>query len=148
MQLAKRLTLQAMISLITTEKSVHYLADWILSPMLREPVDGGFFGSLNERDYNKQQQQQHQTFRGIRVNALEWLLAEGTITLKGNVTNVAFRKYCLGKAVPNFLLQSGGALTELDTNNSGSLASARQGGLVGLAAHRRIYQLSWPFMKS
>src|SRR5437667_10084575 len=32
---------------------------------LREAVDDGFFGSLNEKDYS--QLQEHESFRGIRV---------------------------------------------------------------------------------
>jgi hypothetical protein len=54
---------------------------------LREAVDDVFFGSLNEKDYS--QLQQHESFRGIRVNALEWLLAEGHISVNGHERRVS-----------------------------------------------------------
>jgi SEC-C motif-containing protein len=65
---------------------------------LRETLDDGFFGSLNENDYN--QLQHHESFQGIRVNALEWLLAEGTITVKGNERRVS--EMLLGPRGPLF----------------------------------------------
>jgi hypothetical protein len=63
---------------------------------LEEAVDDGFFGSLNENDYNHLQQ--HASFRGIRANALEWLLAEGTISVNGNERRVS--EMLLGRGGP------------------------------------------------
>jgi hypothetical protein len=65
---------------------------------LRETLDYGFFGSLNENDYN--QLQHHESFQGIRAIALEWLLAEGTITVKGNERPVS--EMLLGPEGPLF----------------------------------------------
>jgi hypothetical protein len=63
---------------------------------LGEAVDDGFFGSLNENDYNHLQQ--HASFRGIRANALEWLLAEGKISVNGNERRVS--EMLLGRGGP------------------------------------------------
>ncbi len=65
---------------------------------LRETVDDVFFGCLNEKDYR--QLQQHESFRGIRVNALEWLLAEGTISVNGHQRRVS--EMLLGQSGPQF----------------------------------------------
>src|SRR5207302_2827469 len=61
-------------------------------------VDDGFFGSLNEKDYS--QLQEHESFRGIRVNALEWLLAEGNISVNGHERRVS--EMLLGQSGPQF----------------------------------------------
>jgi hypothetical protein len=69
---------------------------------LRQAVDDVFFGSLNEKEYS--QLQQHKSFRGIRVNALEWLLAEGNIRVDGHERRVS--EILLGQSGLQFLLQS------------------------------------------
>jgi hypothetical protein len=64
--------------------------NWLMAKYpeaLREAVDDVFFGSLTEKDYR--QLQQHESFRGIRVNALEWLLAEGDISVDGHERRVS-----------------------------------------------------------
>jgi hypothetical protein len=46
-----------------------------------------FFGSLDDDEYEMLQDQQ--VFSGIMVNAMEWLLAEGSLTLRGQERRVA-----------------------------------------------------------
>lgn len=76
---------------------------WLMSMhgrAVREALEEGFFGSLEEDEYERLQDQHADVFPGILVNAMEWLLAEGSLTLKGRERRVA--ELLLGRGGPLF----------------------------------------------
>jgi len=66
----------------------------------REALDEGFFGGLEDDDYAMLQDLPGDSYQGIMVNAIEWLLADGVITIKGQDHRVA--DLLLGRGGPLF----------------------------------------------
>ena len=54
-----------------------------------EALDEGFFGGLDDDEYALLQDLLGDSFDGIMLNAMEWLLAEGIMTIKGQEYRVA-----------------------------------------------------------
>lgn len=54
-----------------------------------EALDEGFFGGLDDDEYAMLQELSGDSYEGIMINAMEWLLAEGFMTLKGQEHRVA-----------------------------------------------------------
>ena len=50
---------------------------------VRAALDEGFFGGLDDEENEQLRDQHRDSFEGIMVNAMEWLLADGVITVKG-----------------------------------------------------------------
>jgi hypothetical protein len=76
---------------------------WLMSMhgrAAREALAEGFFGSLDDDEYEMLQDQHAEVFPGIMVNAMEWLLAEGSLILKGRERRVA--ELLLGRGGPLF----------------------------------------------
>jgi len=77
--------------------------DWLMTrhgPAVREALGEGFFGTLDEDEYARLQEQHADSFEGILINAMEWLLAEGSIRLKRQEYPVA--ELLLGHGGPLF----------------------------------------------
>lgn len=66
----------------------------------REALDEGFFGGLDDDEYARLQDLPDDSYAGIMINAMEWLLADGLITIKGQERRVA--ELLLGKGGPLF----------------------------------------------
>lgn len=65
---------------------------WLLTrhgAAVHDALDDGFFGSLDDDEYDRLQNQHDATYEGIMVNAMEWLLADGFMTVKGQEHRVA-----------------------------------------------------------
>jgi SEC-C motif len=76
---------------------------WLMAmhgPAVREALDHGFFGSLDDGEYDLLPDQQDDAYKGIMINAMEWLLADGFMTVKGQGRRVA--ELLLGKGGPLF----------------------------------------------
>src|SRR5919106_4910949 len=56
---------------------------------VREALIEGFFGGLDADEYERLKVQHHDSFEGITINAMEWLLADGFITMKGQERRVS-----------------------------------------------------------
>jgi len=54
---------------------------------VREALDNGFFGSLDENEGKILHA--HKSWKTTLINALDWLLAEGTITVEGSELRVS-----------------------------------------------------------
>ncbi len=67
---------------------------------VRQALDEGFFGPLNDDEYQRLQVDHAEAFQGILVNAMEWLLAEGTLLIQGREHRVA--DLLLGRGGPLF----------------------------------------------
>lgn len=66
--------------------------DWLFTmhgPAVREAMDDGFFGGLDDEEYKQLKDQHPDSFEGIMINALEWLLADGVIAVKGQEHRVS-----------------------------------------------------------
>ena len=62
---------------------------------VREALDDQFFGGLDDKEYEKLMGMDPDSLEGIMINAMEWLLADGTITVKGQerrVTELLFAR--------------------------------------------------------
>ncbi|MDN5837068.1 MAG: SEC-C domain-containing protein [Nitrosospira sp.] len=66
----------------------------------REALDEGFFGSLDGDEYALLLDQHENTYENIVVNAMEWLLADGFMTVKGHKRRVA--ELLLDRGGPSF----------------------------------------------
>jgi hypothetical protein len=66
----------------------------------REALHEGFFGGLDEDEYAMLEGLPGDSYEGIMINAMEWFLAEGIITLKGQDHRVA--DLLLGRGAPLF----------------------------------------------
>jgi hypothetical protein len=66
----------------------------------RESIDNTFLGGLSDEERDQLQELEPKLFEGIMVNAMEWLLAEGFITVKGHERRVA--ELLLGRGGPLF----------------------------------------------
>ena len=76
---------------------------WLMAmhgPAVREALDYGFFGSLDDDEYNRLPDQYDEAYKGIMINAMEWLLADGLMTIKGEERRVA--ELLLGRGGPLF----------------------------------------------
>ena len=67
---------------------------------VRQALDEGFFGTLNDDEYERLQVDHAEAFQGILVNAMEWLLADGTLLIRGREHRVA--DLLLGRGGPLF----------------------------------------------
>lgn len=64
----------------------------------RAEIDEGFFGGLDDDEYAGLQDLPEDAHTGIMINAMEWLLADGVVTIKGQDYRVA--DLLLGKGGP------------------------------------------------
>ncbi|HET7062043.1 MAG TPA: zinc chelation protein SecC [Nitrosospira sp.] len=67
---------------------------------VREALDSRFFGVLEDDEYDQLPDQYNDAYQQIMTNALEWLLADGVITVKGKEQRVA--DAVLGRGGPLF----------------------------------------------
>jgi hypothetical protein len=65
-----------------------------------DALDEGFFGGLDDDEYVQLQELPEDVYAGIMVNAMEWLLADGFITLKDQEYRVS--ELLLGRGGPLF----------------------------------------------
>ncbi len=65
-----------------------------------DALDEGFFGDLDDDEYAQLQELPEDVYAGIMVNAMEWLLADGFITLKDQEHRVS--ELLLGRGGPLF----------------------------------------------
>ncbi|HYQ92313.1 MAG TPA: SEC-C metal-binding domain-containing protein [Candidatus Competibacteraceae bacterium] len=75
--------------------------DWLMKvhgPAVRASIDEAFFRELSAEENEQLRQLEPKVFEGIMVNAMEWLLAEGYITVKGQERRVA--ELLLGRGGP------------------------------------------------
>jgi hypothetical protein len=59
---------------------------WLLTkygPAAREALYEGFFGGIDDDEYERLQNQHRDSFEGIMINAMEWLLADSLINIEG-----------------------------------------------------------------
>ena len=56
---------------------------------VREALDHGFFSSLDDDEYDWLPDQHDAAYKGIMINAMEWLLADGFMTVKGQEYRVS-----------------------------------------------------------
>ena len=76
---------------------------WLMAmhgPAVREALDHGFFSSLDDGEYDLLPDQHDDAYKGIMINAMEWLLADGFMTAKGQERRVA--ELLLGQGGPLF----------------------------------------------
>ena len=76
---------------------------WLLSRHgrdVRQALDEGFFGTLNDDEYERLQVEHAESHQGIMVNAMEWLLADGSLLIRGREHRVA--ELLLGRGGPLF----------------------------------------------
>lgn len=76
---------------------------WLMAmhgPAVRKALEDGFFGSLDDDEYDLLTDQHHAAYEGIMINAMEWLLADGSMTVKGQERRVA--ELLLGRGGPLF----------------------------------------------
>ena len=57
--------------------------------LAREALHEGFFGGLDDDDYAMLEDLPGDSYEGIMINAMEWFLADGVMTLKGQDHRVA-----------------------------------------------------------
>ncbi len=69
----------------------------------REALDEGFFGGLDEDEYAMLQDLPGDSYQGIMINAMEWFLADGVMTIKGQDHRVA--DLLLGQGGPLFSVE-------------------------------------------
>ncbi len=77
--------------------------NWLMSMhgrAVRETLAEGFFGSLDDDEYEMLQEQHDDLFPVIMVNAMEWLLADGSIAVRGQERRVS--ELLLGRGGPLF----------------------------------------------
>ena len=76
---------------------------WLMtrhSQAVHEALDEGFFGGLEDDEYEMLKNQHRDSFEGIMINAMEWLLADGLITIEGQERRVS--ELLLGRGSPLF----------------------------------------------
>jgi hypothetical protein len=79
-------------------KAIQWLIARYGQAAVREALDDGFFGGLNDDEYATLWDQHRDAFEGIMANAMEWLVADGIIIVKGQERRVA--ELLLGQGVP------------------------------------------------
>jgi SEC-C motif/Protein of unknown function (DUF2384) len=80
--------------------------EWLLTKYglaAREALYEGFFGGIDDDEYERLQNQHRDSFEGIMINAMEWLLADGLITIDGQKCRVS--ELLLGRGGPLFSAQ-------------------------------------------
>ncbi|HEY6085434.1 MAG TPA: MbcA/ParS/Xre antitoxin family protein [Nitrospira sp.] len=70
---------------------------------VRKALDSGFFGSLDKDEYDLLPDPHDDAFRAIMTNAMEWLLADGVMTIKGEERRVS--DMLLGRGGPLFSVE-------------------------------------------
>ena len=90
----KRCCLSSKENRTTNDRSeaVPRAIQWLLTihgAAVSNALDDGFFGSLDDDEYDRLQDLHDATYEGIMVNAMEWLLADGCMTVKGQELRVA-----------------------------------------------------------
>jgi SEC-C motif/Antitoxin Xre/MbcA/ParS C-terminal toxin-binding domain len=76
---------------------------WLMSRhgrSVRQALDEGFFGTLDDEQYERLQDEHTEAFQGILVNAMEWLLSEASLLIRGQAYRVA--ELLLGRGGPLF----------------------------------------------
>ena len=89
-----------------TAEAVPKVLGWLLNAhekAAREALDDGFFGSLDEDEIARLQELPDETYGMIMLNAMEWLLADGIIDVKGEDCRV--RDLLFGKGGPLLLAE-------------------------------------------
>jgi hypothetical protein len=87
-------------------RAVPRAIEWLMTKhgkAAREALDEGFFGSLDDDEYDLMPEPGEEAYEGIMINALEWLLADGVITIKGEDHRVA--DLLLGQGGPLFSVE-------------------------------------------
>ncbi len=89
----KRCCLKAKEDKIRNDRSetVPKAFQWLLKhgKAVDEAIDQGFFGSLDDEEYHLLSEVDEATHECMMINAMEWLLADGFITIKGQEYRVA-----------------------------------------------------------
>jgi hypothetical protein len=101
----KHCCLRAAEALIANDRSeaVPKAIQWLFTKYehsVHEAVAEGFFGGLDDDEYALLQDLPDDTYTGIMLNAMEWLLADGFVTIKDQERRVA--DLLLGKGGPLF----------------------------------------------
>ena len=84
-------------------KAVTKAIEWLFTKhehAAREALDNGFFGGLDEDQCARLQSLPEDSYAGIMINAMEWLLADGFISIKGQEHRVS--EWLLGRGGPLF----------------------------------------------
>ena len=84
-------------------RAVPRALSWLMTvhgQAVRASIDAAFFQGLSDQENERLQHFEPKLFEGIMVNAMEWLLAEGAITVKGHERRVA--ELLLGRGGPLF----------------------------------------------
>src|SRR6185437_15543180 len=69
-------------------------------PAVRKALDSGFFGSLDENEYDSLPNLHNGAYQAVMTNAMEWLLSDGVMTIRGEERRVA--DVLLGRGGPLF----------------------------------------------
>jgi hypothetical protein len=80
--------------------------EWLMTKYgesVREALDDGFFGSLDDDEYDLLPDEGDDARTAIMINAMEWLLADGFMTIKGEEHRVA--DLLLGRGGPLFSVE-------------------------------------------
>jgi hypothetical protein len=72
-------------------------------PAVRKALDSGFFGSLDKDEHDLLPDSHDDTYQAIMTNAMEWLLADGVMTIKGEERRVS--DILLGRGGPLFSME-------------------------------------------
>lgn len=101
----KQCCLRAEESRVTNDRSeaVPRAIQWLMAmhgPAVHEALDHGFFGGLDDDEYDLLRDRYDDAYEGIMINAMEWLLADGFMTVKGEERRVA--ELLLGRGGPLF----------------------------------------------
>lgn len=79
-------------------KAIEWLIARYGQAAVREALDDGFFGGLNDDEYATLWDQHRDAFEGIMANAMGWLVADGIIIVKGQERRIA--ELLLGQGGP------------------------------------------------
>lgn len=101
----KQCCLKAEETRVTDDSStaVSRAIQWLLTvhgKAVRAGLDTGFFGSLDDDEYDLLPGPQDSSHEIIMINAMEWLLADGTMTIRGREHRVS--ELLLGRGGPLF----------------------------------------------
>ena len=98
-------------------KAIHWLT-LTRGRAVREALDEGFFGGLDEEEYQALMGMEPDTLEAIMLNAMEWLLADGFIAINGR--DRPSRSYCSQRAAPCCPQNSGNGSNCWPPSRSGS----------------------------
>ncbi len=85
------------------EEAIPRAIHWLMTmhgEAVREALDEGFFGGLDDEEYDRLPDQHDGVYEGILINALEWLVGDGSMSVKGEERRVA--DWLLGRGGPLF----------------------------------------------